>query len=137
MSNNQVVIDLKIPALAKYGGVVRDTVYSIALRAGLSVEDGEDIRLSVGEAFTNAIQYAYDGESYDKFVDVKCITDPDKLEIIITDYGRGFTEDDKPPSNKVGLGVGLTFIESLMDDVKIDSPLGIGTTIRMTKIVHL
>lgn len=135
MSEESIVIDLKVPALAKYGGVVRDTVYSIALRAGCTMEDCEDIRLAVGEAFTNALQYAYAGETHKQFVDVKCITEHNQFEIILKDYGRGFTNEDKPESNKVGLGLGITLMESMMDTVEIDSSLGAGTKIRMVKKV--
>lgn len=136
MSDHKIVIDLKVPALAKYGGVVRDTVYSIALRSGLTMEDCEDIRVAVGEAFTNALQYAYEGEAHSQFVDVKCITETDKFEIILKDYGRGFTSDNKPPSNDIGIGLGITFMQSLMDEVHIESSIGAGTNIRMVKNIN-
>ncbi|MFC1596057.1 ATP-binding protein [Candidatus Margulisiibacteriota bacterium] len=133
MSKDDIVITMKVPPIAKYGGVVRDAVFGTALRSGLSMEDSEDVRLSVGEAFTNVVQYAYGGETNDQSVDIICKTTTDKLEVIVQDYGRGFTEDDKPESNKVGIGLGLTFIQSLMDEVEIDSELGRGTTICMAK----
>ena len=133
MSEGIIEIKLQVPALAKLGGVVRDAVYGIALRSGISIEDSEDVKLSVGEAYTNAVQYAYDGEAIDKVVDVKCAILEDCLEIIIEDHGRGFTEDDKPEANKVGIGLGLTFIESLMDNLEIDSVIGRGTKVIMKK----
>ncbi|MFA5927886.1 MAG: ATP-binding protein [Candidatus Margulisiibacteriota bacterium] len=133
MPNDNIVVSLKVPSLAKYGGIVRDAVYGVALRAGLSVEDSEDLRLAIGEAFTNAIQYSYEEERADKHVDIICNTANGQLEVIIKDYGRGFTEEDKPESNKVGIGLGITFMQSLMDDVRIESALGKGTSIYMIK----
>jgi stage II sporulation protein AB (anti-sigma F factor) len=132
-TTNDDVITIKVPALAKWGGVVRDAVYAIALRSGLTVEDSEDLRLSVGEAFNNAVQYAYGGESIANEVLTSCLVDENALEIILKDFGRGFTADDKPASNEVGIGLGLTFIESLMDETRIDSVPGKGTAIHMIK----
>ncbi|MFH1429613.1 MAG: ATP-binding protein [Candidatus Margulisiibacteriota bacterium] len=135
MQNIENVIKIEMPALAKYGGIVRDAVYGIALRSGLSIEDSEDIRLSVGEAFTNAVQYAYGGETAQEHIAIICNTYSDRLEVTVQDYGRGFTEDDKPHSNDVGIGLGITFIQSLMDEVTVNSELGKGTAIIMIKKV--
>jgi len=133
MAGDSVIIKFNVPVLAKYGGIVRDAVYGIALRAGLPVEDCEDVRLASGEAFTNAVQYAYGGETSAQFVEVTTHTQETQLEVIIQDQGRGFTEEDKPQANDVGLGLGITFMQSLMDDVRIDSELGKGTTVKLTK----
>jgi anti-sigma regulatory factor (Ser/Thr protein kinase) len=62
------------------------------------------------------------------------------LEIVIQDSGKGFdiailgTEEQKTRSReKMGLGLGLTFIKSLMDSTDFKSVQGKGTTIKMSK----
>jgi serine/threonine-protein kinase RsbW len=131
--NNKVVIELRVPAIAKYGSLVRDLAFGVTLREGFSLEDGEDVRLSVGEAFTNAIQYAYGGETLEKNVEVICQHSAEGLELSIRDFGCGFTEENHPPSNSVGLGMGITFMKSLMDEVKINSMIGYGTEVLLVK----
>ena len=69
----------------------------------------------------------------------------DKLEIIVKDYGKGFEVEtlertpieerklDEIDENVPRLGLGITFIKSLMDETNITSQLGGGTTIQMAK----
>lgn len=133
---------MKIPCSAEFVGVVRLAISGAALRMNYSIEEIEDIKISVSEACTNVIQHAY-GDHPNINTDVIDITVnmyATKLEIIIQDYGKGFdasilgTEEQKIKSHeKMGLGLGLTFIKSLMDETTLSSELGKGTTIQMSK----
>ena len=64
----------------------------------------------------------------------------DSIKDKVKDNGEGFdtdmlgTDEQKEKSHeKFGLGLGLTFIKSLMDDTSFSSQKGQGTTIKMIK----
>lgn len=136
-----IQVDITIPSISEYVGIVRLAISGIATRMDYSIEEIEDIKIAVSEACTNAVQYAYDPKIPGK-VDVQCRLYPDKLEITVIDHGSGFDIDavisgrkpkDESP-DKLGLGLGLTFIRSLMDEADFTSVPGKGTTIRMAKM---
>ena len=103
---------------------------SMALNTNNFAESKHCRRNGLQQGFCAAYDYMF---LVKVIVDVKCAILEDCLEIIIEDHGRGFTEDDKPEANKVGIGLGLTFIESLMDNLEIDSVIGRGTKVIMKK----
>lgn len=110
------IISMNIPAKPEFVGVARITASSIATRVGFDVEQIEDIKVSVAEACTNAIQHSENGEFVLKFEIY-----PEKLSISIIDDGVGIKEEDvKEP--KLGElkegGLGIFIIKSLMDDVR-------------------
>jgi len=142
MSTQPMKMSMKIPCSSEFVGIVRLAVSGAASLMNYSIEEIEDIKISVSEACTNAIQHAY-GDNPDptkEFIDITIIQHATKLEINIKDYGKGFdttvlgTEEQKIKSHeKLGLGLGLTFIKSLMDETELTSIPGEGTTIHMTK----
>ncbi len=137
-------IHLSIPASSEFVVVARLSVSGIAARMNFTVEDIEDIKIALSEACTNAIQHAYDQhEGGGKKIDIHFILAGDKLEIEVRDTGVGFNpqgviskkQTDASASDQFGLGLGLTFIKSLMDAYDIQSELGKGTVVKMVKYV--
>jgi serine/threonine-protein kinase RsbW len=135
------VIDLSIPCLADYVSVVRLSVSGVAARLNFTINDIEDIKIAVSEACTNAVQHAYPDRD-DGRIEISYLMHKDKLEIIVKDHGKGF--DPKNASsfktneghvNKFGLGLGITFIKTLMDEATVDSSAGKGTTVTMIKLI--
>ena len=142
MSNQPLKMTMKIPCSAEFVGIVRLAISGAASRMNYSIEEIEDIKISVSEACTNAIQHAYGDHPNTETdsIDINVNMYDTKLEIIIQDYGKGFdtsllgTEEQKRKSHeKMGLGLGLTFIKSLMDETTLSSELGKGTTLRIAK----
>lgn len=142
MSNQPLTMTMRIPCSAEFVGIVRLAISGAASRMNYSIEEIEDIKISISEACTNAIQHAYTQSTSieSEIIDITVNMYDDNLEIIIQDYGKGFdtsilgTEEQKRKSHeKMGLGLGLTFIKSLMDETELSSELGKGTTIRMSK----
>jgi len=133
---NPVKIVLTIPSLSDYVGIARLTVSGIANRMKFTHEDIEDIKIAVSEACTNAVQYAY-GDSFGDIILVFSIFE-DYLEISVKDSGKGFEENKsvEPVANdpeKIGLGLGIVFMRSLMDKVEYLSKENEGTEVIMTK----
>jgi len=142
VSKKKLEFSLSIPALAEYVGVVRLAISGIATRMNFTIDEIEDIKISISEACTNAIQHAYGDNTNpeeDK-IDIKVYIIDNDLEIIVKDFGSGFnlsilgTKEQKEKSKaKMGLGLGLTFIKSLMDKTNFKSTIGQGTEIKMQK----
>lgn len=132
-------IEIRIPNQSEYVGVVRLAVSGIATRMNFSVEDIEDIKIAVSEACANAVRYAYPTNKVG-YIDITCISQKDQLEITIKDSGIGFDlkNPHKPKKQKEGstnLGLGMVFMQSLMDKVNMTSVLNKGTTVQLIKKV--
>ena len=140
-------IQLSVPCAAEYVGVVRLTVSGVATRMNFSIEEIEDIKIALSEACTNAVQYAFKEGDKNARIDVVFEVYANKLVIMIKDDGIGFDVesassqkskiedlDSLDASAKVpNLGLGMTFINSLMDDAEFISKPGEGTTVMITK----
>ena len=135
-------ISLVIPASAEFVGVARLAISGVASRMNFSIDEIEDIKISISEACTTVIQHAY-GENVDPqkhVIDIKVFIVGSELEIVVKDFGHGFDvsivgtrEQKKKSEERMGLGLGLTFIKSLMDYSDFQSKQGEGTVIQMKK----
>ncbi|HEX9638823.1 MAG TPA: ATP-binding protein [Acidobacteriota bacterium] len=97
----------------------------------------DEIEMALIEACINAFEHSQDPQ---RKVEIRFYLRPDELEIWVTDHGRGFDYSQvHPPDIESRLhseskrGWGLKIIESLMDELVVDSQLGSGTSLRMTK----
>lgn len=105
-----------------------------------SIEEIADIKTSVSEAVTNSIIHGY--ENKDGIVTIECRLFANSVEIEISDNGSGIEDIEKAreplytsKSDLERSGMGFTIMESFMDDVKIESVLGIGTKVTMRKMI--
>ena len=103
-----------------------------------TIEEISDIKTAVSEAVTNSIVHGY--EDRIGIIHIKCKTIDRKIYIEISDNGKGIenVELAKQPlyTSKPDLersGMGFTIMESFMDNLKIESVLGIGTKVTMEK----
>ena len=140
-----IKMDMDFPCSSEYVKVLRLAVSGIAARLKFSYEDIENIKISISEVFTNAIQHAY-GKSPNPNRDrihVEVLMHEDKLEIRMEDFGSGFDLSLLTVPREVaqfneangGIGMGLTFVKNLMDDSEFDSSVGKGTRVSMVKCV--
>jgi serine/threonine-protein kinase RsbW len=98
-----------------------------------------EVELAVDEAAANIIDHAYEGEGKG---DIECtyLAEPGKLEVIMRDRGRPFdpakvkmpNTKDLPKRRKAG-GLGLHFMNSLMDSVVFSFSKKDGNELRMIK----
>ncbi len=124
-------IKMEISANPEYVGIIRLTTSGIANKIGFSIDDIEDMKVAVSEACTNAIKHSSDDRFYITFN----ILD-DGLNIEIKDNGVGCNIDllGKPDlENPKENGLGIFIIQTLMDEVSIESSDNKGTIIKMTK----
>ena len=116
----------------------RITVAAFASQLDPTIEEIADIKTAVSEAVTNAIIHGY--EEKNGIVSIRARLQEKTLIIEISDKGKGIENIDiaKQPlyTTKPNLersGMGFTIMESFMDEVQIESIVGLGTKITMKK----
>ena len=116
----------------------RVTVAAFAAQLDPTIEELADIKTAVSEAVTNCIIHGYEN----KQGIVKIVGRLKENEIIleISDNGKGIENIDiaKEPlyTTKPNLersGMGFTIMESFMDTMEIESIVGLGTKVTMSK----
>ena len=119
----------------------RITVASFASQLDPSIEEISDIKTAVSEAVTNSIIHGYEDKT--GIIKIECTLFANSVEIQISDNGKGIEniEKAKEPlyTTKPELersGMGFTIMESFMDELKVESVLGVGTKITMKKVIN-
>lgn len=119
----------------------RIAVASFASQLDPSIEEISDIKTAVSEAVTNSIIHGY--EEKQGIIKIECVLYENSIEIQISDNGKGIENIDKAReplyTTKPELersGMGFTIMESFMDELKIESVIGVGTKITMKKIIN-
>ena len=134
--------EMKIEFISKSSNeaFARIAVAAFASQLDPTIEELADIKTAVSEAVTNCIIHGYDK----KQGIVKIVSKLKENEIIIeiSDKGKGIENIDeaKEPlyTTKPNLersGMGFTIMESFMDRMEVESILGLGTKVTMSKII--
>ena len=105
-----------------------------------TIEELADIKTAVSEAVTNCIIHGYENSS--GIIKIISKIFANTIEIEISDTGNGIENIElarKPlytsKSNLERSGMGFTIMESFMDEVNIESVVGLGTKITMKKLI--
>ena len=134
--------EMKLEFLSKSNNeaFARITVAAFVASLDPTIEEISDIKTAVSEAVTNSIVHGYE----DKLGIIKliCKIKDREVTIQISDNGKGIEniEMAKQPlyTSKPDLersGMGFTIMESFMDKLEVESVLGVGTKIIMTKTI--
>lgn len=105
-----------------------------------TIEELADIKTAVSEAVTNSIIHGYDKKQ--GVVKISAWLKSNEIIIEISDKGKGIenVEIAKEPlyTTKPNLersGMGFTIMESFMDKMEVESVVGLGTKITMSKLI--
>lgn len=119
----------------------RITVAAFASQLDPTIEEMADIKTAVSEAVTNCIIHGY--EEKEGMIRIVAKIQGDMLEVEITDNGKGIEDIEmarKPlytsKPNLERSGMGFTIMESFMDEMQIESIVGMGTKITMRKRIQ-
>ncbi len=122
-------ITLRVPAKADYVAVVRVILAAAAAIDPDSRDDRvDDLRVAVSEAVTNAVE-SHQLNGTDSHIEVRCVTEGNRVEVTVQDRGPGFDPDSvpvmPPPENPERLfwenGLGLPLMRRLVDRTDITS----------------
>ena len=135
--------EMKLEFLSKSNNeaFARIAVAAFAAQLDPTIEELADIKTAVSEAVTNSIIHGY--ENMEGLIKIIAKIFANTIEIEISDSGKGIenVEIARKPlyTSKPNLersGMGFTIMESFMDEVHIESVLGIGTKVTMKKIIE-
>ena len=140
MRNKITDNDMKLEFISKCNNeaFARISVAAFVSQLDPTIEELSDIKTAVSEAVTNSIVHGY--EEKQGIVTIICKIHENEIFIQVSDNGKGIEniEMAKQPlyTTKPNLersGMGFTIMESFMDELNIESILGIGTKVTMRK----
>ncbi len=137
MERNEM--EIRFLSLSENESFARAVAAAFAARMNPTIEQLSDLRTAVSEAVTNAIIHGYENAE-DGIVEMRCISEDDRLICIISDKGCGIEDIEKARlpfyTSKPELersGMGFAVMEAFTDSMDVSSKMGEGTTVNMTK----
>lgn len=142
--NNTYDNEMKIEFLSKSNNeaFARITVAAFAAQLDPTIEEISDIKTAVSEAVTNSIIHGY--ENKEGIIKIVAYLFENAIRIEISDQGKGIEDIDiareplyttKPDLERSGMG--FTIMDSFMDELKIESVVGMGTKVTMEKRIKV
>lgn len=133
-------MELTFLSISQNESFARSTVASFLTQIDPTLDELTEIKTVVSEAVTNAIIHGYE-EKENGRITIQCtISVENEVAITIRDYGVGIEDiamakeplyTSKPQLERSGMG--FSIMESFMDELTINSTLGVGTTVTMKK----
>lgn len=136
--NYQNQMELKFDSRSSNEGFARVAVAAFMTQLNPTVEEVSDVKTAVSEAVTNAIIHAYENEVHTIWI--SCFLEEKQMTVVVRDEGKGIENIEqameplfttKPELERSGMG--FAFMEAFMDELKVDSEPGKGTTVTMVK----
>ena len=122
-------------------GMARIAAASFCTQLNPTLEEVADLKTAVSAAVTNGIIHGYEGEVHKIRMDLKL--KGREIFVDITDQGVGISDVKKAMEplyttkpEKERSGMGFTFMEAFMDEVTVDSEVGVGTSVHMKKTIR-
>ena len=122
-------------------GMARIAAASFCTQLNPTLEEVADLKTAVSEAVTNCIIHGYEGEIHKIRMDLTL--KGREIFVDITDQGVGISDVKKAMEplyttkpEKERSGMGFTFMEAFMDEVTVDSEVGVGTSVHMKKTIR-
>ncbi len=139
-------MEIIFDAVSENEAFARVAVAAFITHLNPTLEEVADIKTAVSEAVTNSVIHGYEGvrEGVLPKVCIRCHLENSILHIEVEDKGRGIADVEKameplyttkPEMGRSGMG--FSFMEAFMDDVEVESVVGIGTVVKMTKKIGL
>ena len=136
--NNEM--EIRFDGRSENEGFARVSVASFLTQLNPTVEEVADVKTAVSEAVTNAIIHGY--EQRVETVRIHCSIENQLFTVEISDRGKGIANVEKamepmfttkPEDDRSGMG--FSFMEAFMDSVEVESKVGEGTSVKMTKTI--
>ena len=136
--NNEM--EIRFDSRSENEGFARVSVASFLTQLNPTVEEVADVKTAVSESVTNAIIHGY--EQRVEKVKINCSIENQLFTVEISDRGKGIANVEKamepmfttkPEDDRSGMG--FSFMEAFMDSVEVESKVGEGTSVKMTKTI--
>jgi stage II sporulation protein AB (anti-sigma F factor) len=132
---------LEIDSQSRNESFARMVVAGFVAQLDPTIEEIADIKTAVSEAVTNAIIHGYNNK--EGKIKVFCKICNHEVFIEVQDTGVGIEDIEKameplyttrPELERSGMG--FAFMEAFMDDLEVESKPGVGTLVKMRKLIH-
>lgn len=129
---------IEFPSVSDNERFARTVAAAFILELDPTMDELSEIKTAVSEAVTNAIIHGYNSE--EGTVSMEGNIFDDTVEFIISDDGEGIPDirrareplfTGKPEMERSGMG--FTIMETFMDSVEVESEVGKGTRVTMSK----
>ena len=117
-------------------GLARVAAAAFCTQLNPTLEEVADLKTAVSEAVTNCIIHGYRGEVHK--IRMKCVRKERTIYVDIVDDGVGIADVEKAMeplfttrADQDRSGMGFTFMEAFMDEVKVTSQVGKGTCVHI------
>lgn len=139
--NRPEVLRMEIESLSRNVEFARVVVAVFMARMNPTLEELDDVKTAVSEAVTNAVIHGYQGNGGIIYLEVEILKQ--ELTVTVRDTGIGipnisqamepmFTTD--PEGERSGMG--FSFMEAFMDEVRVESEPDKGTVVTMKKKIN-
>ena len=139
--NRPEVLRMEIESLSRNEEFARVVVSVFMARMNPTLEELDDVKTAVSEAVTNAVIHGYQGNGGIIYLEVEILKQ--ELTVTVRDTGIGipnivqamepmFTTD--PEGERSGMG--FSFMEAFMDEVRVESDPDKGTVVTMKKKIN-
>lgn len=139
--NRPEVLRMEIESLSRNEEFARVVVAVFMARMNPTLEELDDVKTAVSEAVTNAVIHGYQGNGGIIYLEVEILKQ--ELTVTVRDTGIGipnisqamepmFTTD--PEGERSGMG--FSFMEAFMDEVRVESEPEKGTVVTMKKKIN-
>lgn len=132
-------MEVSFSAILDNENFARTTVAAFLTPLNPTIDEIIEWKTIVSEAVSNAIIHGYN-QNTECSVVIKMKIDGRQVQLIVQDYGKGIEnlEEVKAPFYTTAkdlehAGMGLTIIETLADQLEIESVVNIGTKLIITK----
>ena len=135
---NDNEMKLEFDARSVNEGFARTAVAAFVMELNPTLDEVADVKTAVSEAVTNAIIHGYDDP--EKKVCLTCTVCGNVVEIVVSDQGTGIADvaqamepfyTTRPELERSGMG--FAFMEAFMDEIRVTSKPGEGTSVWMSK----
>lgn len=129
---------LVIESVSENESFARTVVAAYITRLDPTLEELADVKTAVSEAVTNSVIHGYCGKTGE--IEIICTIQGKEITVQVTDHGVGISDIEKameplyttkPEWERSGMG--FAFMEAFMDELKVTSEVGKGTTVLMKK----
>ena len=139
MNKPKNTMKVSFPSRGANEGLARMLIAAFVTEADPTVEELCDIKTAVSEAVTNCIVHAYPDRIGEIYI-AAALSENNLLTVKVRDHGCGIADVEqameplyttKPEQERSGMG--FSFMEAFMDELKVYSGKNSGTTVIMKK----
>lgn len=133
-------LSFRFSSLPENVTMARMLTSTLGAQLNLPINELEELKVAVSEAVSNAIIHGYQSNP-DSFVILELEAHSDRIFIQVIDHGCGIPDIKQAmqasySTDPERMGLGFVFMESFMDELRVESEVNMGTKVFMVKYLH-